>query len=511
MNMQTLLTWIIFTPVLFAILVLLTPSHLENKLRSLALVQTLVVAAMTLVLYRHFEGGVATPQFEHLIPWLPEWGIYYRVSVDGISLPLVVLTALISPLALLGTWPNQGSLKKEKLLVIMLMMLQTGMYGTFLASDLFLFYFFWEIVLIPAFFLIGIWGGEERIAATVKFFLYTMVGSLLMLVAVFWLIKTTTETTGTPSADFAQLALLKFDFDGTSLWSALTSPQSLLFFAFALAFAIKVPMFPFHTWLPQAYVQAPMIGTIFLAAILGKFGTYGIMRIALPLFPQAAHYFSGFFLAMGVVGIIYGAFCAMGQASLKKLVAYASLSHMGFIIVGLFSFQKIALAGSLYQMVNHGLSTAGLFMVAGFLYTRLQSFNFKDYGGLAKIMPLMAVAMMLLTLSAVGIPGSNGFVGEFAILLGTFQVHPIIATLAGTGVIFGAVYTLKAYQMVMFGPQTRQDLSQLYDLKAKEIVPMLVLAFLIVGIGFFPQVFFWKSHATLVEYSNLLISTIGHP
>ena len=505
-----LLTWIIFTPLAFALLALITPSALEGKLRTLTLIQTLVSAVLGIFLYWNFDGGQSGPQMAHLVAWLPDWGINYLVSIDGISLPLVMLTAFVSPVAILGTWPAIGvELKKEKFFVIMLMFLQTGMYGTFLSSDLFLFYFFWEVVLIPMFFLIGVWGGKERIYATVKFFLYTMVGSLLMLVAIFFILKTSASALGSPDAAFISVQNLKFAFDGASFQTVMASPQTWLFLAFALAFVIKVPMVPFHTWLPDAHVQAPTVGSVFLAAVLLKLGTYGLMRIAIPLFPEAAYYFREFFILMGVVGIIYGAFCALGQTDFKKLVAYSSVSHMGFIMVGLFAFNKVAFAGSLYQMINHGISAGGLFLIVGFLYERLHTRNLNEFGGLAKVVPIMAIAFMLMTLSSVALPGTNGFVGEFPILLGAFQVQPIYVLFAGSGVILGAVYALKAYQLVMLGPKTRSDLEHLHDLNAKEVVAMVVLAFFIFGIGFFPKTFFGKSDATLEQYSNSIIDKVG--
>ena len=508
--MNTLLSWIIFTPLIFAVVALFTPTFMETKLRTLTLIQTLVSAVLGVILYCNFDGSVSDMQMVQAVEWLPEWGINYRVGIDGISLPLVILTSFISPLAILGTWPH-GELKKEKFFVTCIMALQTGMYGTFLATDLFLFYFFWEIVLIPMFFMIGIWGGKDRIYATVKFFLYTMVGSLLMLVAIFWLIHSSTEMYGTPTASMAQLQQMTFAFDGSSLSTAFSSPQTWLFLAFALAFVIKVPMVPFHTWLPDAHVQAPTVGSVFLAAVLLKLGTYGLMRIAIPFFPQAANYFAQVFICLGVIGIIYGAFCALSQTDFKKLVAYSSVSHMGYIVVGLFSFQKIAIAGSLYQMINHGISAGGLFMVVGFLYERLHTRNLEDFGGLAKIVPMMAIGFMIMTLSSVALPGSNGFVGEFPILLGAFQTNPIYVVFAGTGVIFGAIYALKAYQMVMLGPQsTKVDVGHLHDLDAKEITAMVVLAAFVFGIGFFPKTFFGKSDATLETYGTSLIEKVGH-
>jgi NADH-quinone oxidoreductase subunit M len=508
---STLLSWIIFTPLIFAFLALVSPTFMETRLRTLTLIQTLVSAVLGIILYCQFDGASSQMQLVQFVPWLPDWGINYRLGIDGISLPLVMLTAFISPLAILGTWPH-GELKKEKFFVSLIMALQAGMYGTFLATDMFLFYFFWEVVLIPMFFMIGIWGGKDRIYATVKFFLYTMVGSLLMLVAIFWLIHSSTEFFGQPTASIAQLSEMKFAFDGSSLSSAFRSPQTYLFFAFALAFVIKVPMVPFHTWLPDAHVQAPTVGSVFLAAVLLKLGTYGLMRIAIPMFPQAAFYFSTLFIILGVIGIIYGAFCALSQTDFKKLVAYSSVSHMGYIMVGLFSFQKVAIAGSLYQMINHGISAGGLFMIVGFLYERLHTRNLKEFGGLAKIVPLMAIAFMIMTLSSVALPGSNGFVGEFPILLGAFQVHPMLVLFAGTGVILGAIYALKAYQMVMLGPKTTShNVSHLHDLDGKEITAMVILAVFVFGIGFFPKAFFGKSDATLENYGTTLIEKSGNP
>jgi len=505
----TLLSWIIFSPMIFALVALLSPKSFEGSLRKLLLVQTLVGVLLSLVLYSQFDGNFSGPQLLHLVPWLPDWGLNYIVSIDGISLPLVMLTAFVSPVAILGTWP-QGELKKEKFFVICLMALQTGMYGTFLSSDVFLFYFFWEVVLIPMFFLIGLWGGKDRIYATTKFFLYTMVGSLLMLVAIFFMLKTSSETFGHPTADFFSLSQLRFDFDSSSMWAALTSTQSLLFLAFALAFVIKVPMVPFHTWLPDAHVQAPTVGSVFLAAVLLKMGTYGLMRIALPLFPEAAAYFAPMFVVLGVIGIVYGAFCALHQTDFKKLVAYSSVSHMGYIMVGLFSFQKIALAGSLYQMINHGISAGGLFLVVGFLYERLHTRDLREFGGLAKIVPLMAIGFMIMTLSSVALPGSNGFVGEFPILLGSFERYPFHVLVAGTGVIFGAVYALKAYQLVMLGPSSgKHDTDHLTDLNTKELVAMAILTLFVFGIGFFPKTFFGKSDVTLDTYSTSLIQKAG--
>jgi len=504
-----LLSWIIFTPALMALVLMFLPNRMEKNFRMWALLSSFISLILAFKLWLNFDASSAQFQFTELAAWIPQLGLSYSVGIDGISLPLVMLTAIISPIALLGTWPAHGLPKKEKFFVAMILFLQTGMYGTFLATDLFLFYFFWEIVLIPMFFMIGIWGGQDRIYATVKFFIFTMVGSLLMLVAIFYLVRSSAIQGGMPSALMSAFANAQFPLDQSSLAQGLKSPQMLLFLAFALAFVIKVPMVPFHTWLPDAHVQAPTIGSVFLAAVLLKMGTYGLMRIAIPFFPQAALMMAPFFYFLGVVGIIYGAFCAMAQTDFKKLVAYSSISHMGYIIVGLFSFDRIATSGALYQMINHGVSAAGLFLIVGFLYERLHTRNLEDFGSLAKITPMMAIAFLIMTLSSVALPGTNGFVGEFTILLGTFQVAPVVAVLCGIGVVLGAVYSLRAYQMVMFGPLTKQENKSTKDLNAREIIAMVSLTVLVFGIGFFPEFFFGKSHVTLDNYMTNLLSHIG--
>lgn len=501
-----ILSLLVFLPTVFAALLVFIPKHL---VRSWGLAASLVNLVLAAILWKMFDPSLSIYQFTESSQWIPQLGINYALGVDGIALPLVLLTAFIGPIAWLGTWPDKNhETPHEKFFVACLLFLQTGMYGTFLSIDMFLFYFFWEIVLIPMFFLIGIWGGQNRIYATLKFFLYTMVGSLLMLVAIFWLVFESSKQLGAPTTLLSDLSRLSLHFDWNHPW---TSPQTWLFLAFALAFVIKVPMVPFHTWLPDAHVQAPTIGSVFLAAVLLKMGTYGILRFCLPLFPEASYWAAPTFQVMGVIGIIYGAFCAMAQDDFKKLVAYSSVSHMGYIIVGLFSFNQIALAGSLYQMINHGVSAAGLFLIVGFLYERLHTRDLNHFGSLAKTVPLMAIGFMIMTLSSVALPGTNGFVGEFTILLGAFQTSPVIAGISGLGVIFGAIYALKAYQKVMLGPESGHGHGDhgLHDLNSKELTAMILLAVFVFVVGFVPHSFFGDSKATLEALSKLLSYRLG--
>jgi NADH-quinone oxidoreductase subunit M len=412
------------------------------------------------------------------------------VGVDGISLLLIVLTTFLMPLTLLAAWDSIRTRSRE--FVICMLFLESGMVGVFAAIDLFLFYVFWEATLIPMYFLIGVWGGPRRIYAAVKFILYTMAGSLLMLVAILALYFLNRQATGEASFNLFQLLQLELPL----------STQRWLFLAFFLAFAIKVPLFPFHTWLPDAHVEAPTPGSVILAAVLLKMGTYGFVRFCLPLFPQASIDATSIVVLLAVVGIIYGALMALVQTDIKKLVAYSSVSHLGFVMLGIFAFNYQGLDGAVLQMVNHGLSTGALFLLVGMLYDRRHTRSIADFGGLAKVMPIFAAFFLVVALSSIGLPGLNGFVGEFLVLVGAFRVMPIFAGIATLGVILAAVYMLWMYQRVMFGEVAHAENKQLTDLNLREIVVLAPIVLVIVWIGIYPQPFLKRleaSTSSLVE------------
>jgi NADH-quinone oxidoreductase subunit M len=431
-------------------------------------------------------GGWAELVREPVLRWLPGWGVTYQLGMDGISLPLVLLTVVLLPLVVLGSW--RGIEAHWPAYAAALLLLTTGVLGTVLALDLVLFYVFWELMLVPMYLLIGVWGGERRIYAAVKFFLYTMGGSLLMLLAILWLGWTHLEVTGRWS--FAYADLLRLDLPlRQELW---------LFAAFALAFAIKVPMFPLHTWLPDAHVEAPTGGSVILAGVMLKMGTYGFLRFALPLFPRAAFEAQGVMLALAVVGILYGALVAWVQADMKKLVAYSSVAHLGFVMLGLFAFELTAWQGSLLQMVNHGLSTGALFLLVGMVYERRHSKKFADLGGLAKPMPRWAFFLVFASLASVGLPLLNGFVGEFLILVGTYWAHARTeAVLAAFGVVLAAVYLFRLLHESIWGPLRHPENESLPDLGAREVWTVLPLCLLMLAIGVMPQPFLAPSERTL--------------
>ncbi len=402
-------------------------------------------------------------QFAELAPWIPSWGISYSLGVDGLSLWLVILTTFLTPLALLGSWTSIHDRVRE--FVVFMLLLEAGMVGVFVSLDLFLFYVFWEAMLIPMYFLIGIWGHERRIYAALKFFLYTFAGSVLMLVAFLVLYK----TTGLHTFSIPQLAAAPVE-PGLQVW---------LFLACALAFAIKVPMFPFHTWLPDAHVEAPTAGSVILAGVLLKMGGYGFLRIAIPLFPDAAMRFAPAIGVLAVIGIVYGALVSLVQPDLKKLVAYSSVSHLGFVMLGIAAFSTVGLVGSVYQMLNHGISTGALFFLVGFLYDRRHTRLISEFGGLKTIMPWYFAVFLLISLSSIAVPGFNGFVGEFLILMGSWSFNPWLVAFASLGVVLAAGYVLWMVKRVFYGEVRNPKNEGLPDLSFREafvLVPLVVLA-----------------------------------
>jgi len=479
-----ILSLITFLPVIGVFFILGTDSRRGELIRITTLLVSIVVFVLSLPLYFHFNAHAYEMQFVEKLPWIPSFGIHYHVGIDGISLFLILLTTFLMPVSILASWHITKHIKEY---MIAMLVLETGMIGVFVSLDLFLFYVFWELMLIPMYLLIGIWGGPRRIYAAVKFFLYTMSGSVFMLLAIIALYFLNHRATGEYTFNLLEFYRLELSF----------AVQFWLFLAFAFAFAIKVPMFPFHTWLPDAHVEAPTAGSVILAGVLLKMGTYGFVRFCLPLFPEASHVFIPVISWMAIVGIIYGALVSLVQEDLKKLVAYSSVSHLGFVMLGIFAFNVQGIEGGITQMINHGLSTGALFLAVGMLYERRHTRMIADFGGLTKQMPVFATLFLIVTLSSIGLPGLNGFVGEFLILLGAFKARILYASIATSGIILAAVYMLWMFQRVMFHEITHEENKTLPDLNKREFAILIPLILIIFWIGIYPNSFLRKMDASV--------------
>ena len=469
-----ILTIVTFLPLFGAIILLFINGEKQERIKRVALAIAVIDFIISLPLFILFKSDTSEFQFVQNVPWIKEFGISYHVGIDGISLFLFLLTSFLSLICILASWNIKDRIKEY---MIAMLILQTGMLGVFISLDLFLFYTFWELMLIPMYLIIGVWGGPRRIYATIKFFVYTMAGSVLMLIAIIFLYFMHHKATGEYTFDLLKIYNLDIPL-GAQFW---------LFLAFFFAFAIKVPMFPFHTWLPDAHVEAPTAGSVILAGVLLKMGTYGFVRFSLPLFPYASHQFVPLITWLAVAGIIYGALVAMVQQDLKKLVAYSSVSHLGFVMLGIFVFNIQGMEGGILQMINHGLSTGALFLIVGMLYERRHTRMIADYGGVTKKMPILAVFFMVATLSSIGLPGLNGFVGEFLVLLGTFKSNILIAVIATSGVILSACYMLWMFQRVMFNKITNPENNKLKDINKRELALLVPITILVFWIGIYPK------------------------
>jgi NADH-quinone oxidoreductase subunit M len=487
MHIPHILSLVTYLPALAGVALLLFPRRSEGAMKVFAFLMSLATFVLSLQLYVHFDGTTGQMQFVESFDWIQGGIIQHHMGIDGISLFLILLTTFLTPLAILSSW--QAITRRLPAYLICMLFLETGMIGVFAALDLVLFYVFWEVMLIPMYFLIGIWGGERRIYAAVKFILYTMVGSLLMLVAILYLFYLNGGTTFDLLQISANLA------SGSIRIS--TSEEFWLFLAFLLAFAIKVPLFPFHTWLPDAHVEAPTAGSVILAGVLLKMGTYGLLRFCLPLFPTAAVEMAPYLSVLALIGIIYGALVAMVQPDLKKLVAYSSVSHMGLVVLGIFAFTQQGLQGSTLQMLNHGLSTGALFLLVGMIYDRRHTRLIADFGGLAHRNPVLAAVFLVVTLSSIGLPGLNGFVGEVLILAGAFVSSPAFAAVAATGMILGAVYMLWMYQRVFLGKVTHAANLEMKDLGMREKLLLLPILLVMLWIGVYSAPFLERMDASL--------------
>ena len=478
--MTAVLSWIIWLPIVVAILLAFMPKSAANAIKGIGLFTSLATFAISLTILQQFQDGVAGFQLVESRSWIPQWGIRYALGIDGISLWLVLLTTLLTPVVLLSSWNAVHKHPKEY--VISFLIMEAAMIGVFVATDLLVFYVFFELTLLPMYLVIGVWGGANRIYAAIKFFLFTIAGSLLMLLGIIYLAFLAYHRSGVP------------DFSIENLYGVTIAPhtQAWLFAAFALAFAIKVPLFPLHTWLPDAHVEAPTGGSIILAGVMLKMGTYGFLRFCLPLFPDASVRHANLMITLAVIGVIYGALVAWVQPDMKKLVAYSSVSPLGFCVLGIFALTQTSIEGSILQMVNHGISTGALFLLVGVIYERRHTRLLADYGGIARTMPLYATLFVIAMLSSVGLPGLNGFIGEFLILAGSFKTHPTAAVIAATGVILAAIYLLWLVQRVFFGPVVNEENKQIREIAWNEVAAMVPLIVMMVWIGVHPNTFLHK-------------------
>lgn len=507
-----ILSLVVFLP-LFGVLVLgFINKDDHGTLKIVALVTSLITFFLSLLIYFGFDANAAGKlipgyQFVNQSSWIPALNVRYVVGVDGISLYLLLMTTFLLPVCILGTWNHIKD--KLKLYLQMLLLVTVGISGVFVALDMILFFFFWEVMLIPMYFLIGIWGSKNRIYATYKFVIYTMAGSALMLAAMIYLYLQSGHLGHYSNYTFVLPDLIDY-FEQFPLSPEI---QAILFWGFAIAFAIKVPLFPFHTWLPDAHTEAPTAGSIILAGVLLKMGTYGFIRFCLPLFPDASHQFAGVIAVLAVIGIIYGALVAAVQPDLKRLVAYSSVAHLGFVMLGLFAFNQQGVDGAVLQMVNHGLSTGALFLLVGILYDRRHTRMISDFGGLARTMPVYFVIFLIMMLSSIGLPGLNGFVGEFLILLGAFKVSPLMGGLATTGVILAAVYMLWMFRRVFYGEVDKPENKNVPDLRPVELCALVPIVLICFWIGLYATPFLnhiGSGTAPIIERLNSSAYSVKH-
>jgi len=502
MGDAVLLNVVLYLPLLGIALIVAMPDGQEDRIRANSFGVMLAQFVITAMLYLRFDPNVAGLQFETRLPWIADWGVYYHIGLDGYNVLLVLLTAFLGPLVVAGAF---SAIRKDvKLFYSMVFFIQFAMLGTFVAQDLLLFYIFWETMLIPMFLIIGIWGGERRIYATLKFVLYTAFGSILMLAALIYLVWSQYTATGTLSFAFA-------DLFGTRLS---VQAQGWLLAAFALSFAIKVPMVPLHTWLPDAHVEAPTTGSVILAGVLLKMGTYGFIKLGFPLFPQASQLAMPLIMALAVVSIVYGACLALVQTDIKKIIAYSSISHLGYVMLGLASLDLIGIQGAIIQMVSHGLTAAGLFLMVGMIYERCHTRELAAYGGLAKALPVYSVFFMILTLAAIGLPTTSGFTGEFLVLLGAFNsawpkhlagdsAPLVFAVIAVSGVVLGALYMLYFAQRFLYGT-TKVPHGPVADLSRREKLILIALLVPVFWLGLFPDEPMRKSEHAALHFQRLV-------